>query len=93
MRLVKVEVRKVSTGEMLFRDSISGAVVAIVSADLRNAGMHDVVVCSVRGGVKGFNASSCLPPSAQTLQNITAKENTLARLNQKHKAMMDKEGI
>ncbi len=50
-RAAQVEVRKRDTGEVTFRDHLSCPVSAVLSADYRNDGHQQVVVCGLEGEV------------------------------------------
>ena len=47
-----MEVRRADTGEVVYRDHLTGPVAAILRADYRNDGLEQVVVCGVEGEVR-----------------------------------------
>jgi hypothetical protein len=48
-----MEVRREDSGEVVFRDHLSCSVAALVTADYRNDGLLQVIVCGVEGEVSG----------------------------------------
>lgn len=64
---LQIEVRKAESGQVIFKDSMSASVAAIVKGDYRGDGADQVVVCAVNGEVrhKGgseTDSSSCSCP-------------------------------
>lgn len=49
---VQIEVRKAESGQLIFKDSMSASVAAIVKGDYRGDGADQVVVCAVNGEVR-----------------------------------------
>ena len=78
---VQFEVRKEETGEVMFRDTFSSPISAILRGDYRNDGAEEVIVCSLDGEVRGY-----LPVDAESdVSGIGAnfQKEALERLNQK----------
>lgn len=50
----KFEVRSDQTGEVIFKDQLSGPVSQILQADYRSDGRTEVIVCSADGEVRGY---------------------------------------
>ena len=48
---IQIEVRKADSGQLIFKDSMSASVAAIVKGDYRGDGADQVVVCAVNGEV------------------------------------------
>eukprot|EP00210_Caulerpa_lentillifera_P005693 g5445.t1 len=82
----KFEARKIENGEILCRESVSTPVVGIFSADFRQCEIHDIVVCTSQGFVRGYNTS--LSDRARLHHEITSRTNTMTQLNQKLKELM-----
>lgn len=53
---IQIEVRKADSGQLIFKDSMSASIAAIVKGDYRGDGADQVVVCAVNGEV---NRSHC----------------------------------
>lgn len=49
---MQIEVRKAESGQVIFKDSMSASVAAIVKGDYRGDGADQVVVCAVNGEVR-----------------------------------------
>lgn len=45
----KIDCRSISTGEVLFKDSLSHGVAGVVEADYRGTGINDLICVSVEG--------------------------------------------
>ncbi len=50
--LMQIEIRKAESGQLIFKDSMSASVAAIVKGDYRGDGAEQVVVCAVNGEVR-----------------------------------------
>ena len=53
---MQIEVRKAGSGQLIFKDSMSASVAAIVKGDYRGDGADQVVVCAVNGEVRHNHA-------------------------------------
>lgn len=49
---LQIEVRKAESGQVIFKDSMSSSVAALVKGDYRGDGADQVVVCAVNGEVR-----------------------------------------
>lgn len=86
----KLEVRSDTTGELIYKDYMVGAVSAILSADYRNDGHTELLVCSADGEVRAYL------PAGEELSNMGGggmdggghvEEETLRELNQRKQEM------
>ncbi|KAL3143199.1 Bardet-Biedl syndrome 2 protein [Trebouxia sp. C0009 RCD-2024] len=68
----KIEVRKAESGQVIFKDSMSASVAAIVKGDYRGDGADQVVVCAVNGEVRGYLPLD--PSVAPTPQLVAASQ-------------------
>ena len=49
--IMQIEVRKPKSGQLVFKDSMSGSVAAITKGDYRGDGAEQIVVCAANGEV------------------------------------------
>ncbi|KAH7970359.1 hypothetical protein HPB49_004419 [Dermacentor silvarum] len=80
----KVDARTLSTGEVVFRDSLAHGVAGIVQADYCLDGREQLIVVSVGGEVRGY-----LPASAELRQQVadaTFEQDTVRELSHKKQA-------
>ncbi|KAL0033983.1 hypothetical protein WJX79_001201 [Trebouxia sp. C0005] len=68
----RIEVRKADSGQLIFKDSMSASIAAIVKGDYRGDGADQVVVCAVNGEVRGYLPLD--PNVAPTPQLVAANQ-------------------
>lgn len=84
-----MDARTLSTGEVVFRDSLAHGVAGIVQADYCLDGREQLIVVSVGGEVRGY-----LPASAELRQQVadaTFEQDTVRELS--HKKQASRRGI
>eukprot|EP01105_Mastigella_eilhardi_P024274 TRINITY_DN6306_c0_g1_i1.p1 TRINITY_DN6306_c0_g1~~TRINITY_DN6306_c0_g1_i1.p1 ORF type:complete len:707 (+),score=207.40 TRINITY_DN6306_c0_g1_i1:35-2122(+) len=77
----RLEVRTAQNGELIFKDTLSAPVSAVMRSDYRMTGREELVVCSSSGEVRGYT-----PPNKEaqgSLLETNTLEETLATLSQK----------
>ncbi|XP_075732178.1 uncharacterized protein K02A2.6 isoform X2 [Rhipicephalus microplus] len=82
----KVDARSLTTGEVVFRDSMAHGVAGIVQADYCLDGREQLIVVSVSGEVRGY-----LPASAELRQQMvdaTFEQDTVRELSRKKQTLM-----
>ena len=80
----KLEVRSDVTGELIYKDHMSSAISAILTADYRSDGHTELIVCSDDGEVKAYlPAGEELTSMGGGLNDGAVEEDTLRELHQR----------
>eukprot|EP00741_Cyanophora_paradoxa_P010844 tig00020544_g10484.t1 len=82
----KIEVRSDRNGEVIFKDSFSSPISAIVEADYRMDGSTEVICCAEDGQVKGY-----LPADSEVIASRVdsqLEEDTLRELQQRRQELL-----
>lgn len=82
----RLEVRAIKDGQLIYKDSLSSPVAALVTADYRQGGKDQLICCSLDGEVRGY-----LPVEAERQGNLMDRnihEETLQALNQRRQEML-----
>ena len=83
----KVEARKATTGEVVFRDVFGESMACVIRADYRNDGREEIVCCAANGEVRGYLAAE--PEQAHKLMETEgADEEEIHALNQRRQELM-----
>ncbi|PNW81715.1 hypothetical protein CHLRE_06g257250v5 [Chlamydomonas reinhardtii] len=85
----RMEVRRADTGEVVYRDHLTGPVAAILRADYRNDGLEQVVVCGVEGEVRGYLPVDLdVAPGVAAEADFTEQQQAVAELAQRKQELM-----
>lgn len=77
----KMEARRLTNGEVVFKEMLSAPVAALVSADYRMDGNEEVICCTSEGEIRGYFASSGEFPAPVTNEKAIQEEKEVAKLS------------
>ncbi|KAL1501189.1 hypothetical protein ABEB36_006566 [Hypothenemus hampei] len=81
----KIDCRTLTTGEVLFKDTMNSSVAGIVEADYRSCGKCDLICVSIDGEVKGYTKTKAAAEGSNGIEQDTIKH----LLSQKQALLME----